>query len=50
MKQVRIPTSELPRVMINVANATMSWQDALDNYPVQDLKEEEVIEPEKPVE
>ena len=41
MKQVRIPISELPQVMISVANATLSWADVLAKYPEQAAKEVE---------
>ena len=41
MKQVRIPISELPQVMISVANATLSWSDVLAKYPEQAAKEAE---------
>lgn len=40
MKQVRIPITELPQVMIEVSLGNTLWNDMLLKYPVQEQKEE----------
>ena len=35
MKQVRIPMTDLERVMTNLCNETLAWTDVCKEYPEQ---------------
>lgn len=41
MKQVRIPISDLPKIMLAVSFGTMTWADAMTTYPEQIQSKEE---------
>lgn len=47
MKQVRIPISKLPNVMINVTNGTETWTQIMEQYPEQVQKEDDKTESEE---
>lgn len=41
LKQVRIPTNEVVRVIVDLSEQFIDWQSVLSKYPAFETKEEE---------